>query len=177
LETLENGPLAWDFLAWGLFSNSSAPANFPNKIAAKINSTVLVPFLISISKPSRAKGWRFGDQTRGRVLGETRPHARLEDRPRTRRCRGQGESKTELQSNVVLKAGEGGLTEESLALGEQFRSISTARFTKHLGHLAPHSVTAIGAALNIASTCSFRLLARLLRQRATAAITSSSPQL
>jgi mRNA interferase MazF len=50
----------------------------------------------------------------------------------------------------VLKAGEGGLTEESLALGEQVRSISTARFTKQLGHLALHSVTAIGAALNIA---------------------------
>jgi mRNA interferase MazF len=89
----------------------------------------------------------------------------------------RGTRKTELPSNVVLKAGEGGLTEESLAHGEQFRSIITARFTKPLGHLAPHSVTAIAAALNIASTCSVRLLALLLRQRATAAITSSSPQL
>jgi mRNA interferase MazF len=62
----------------------------------------------------------------------------------------RGTRKTELPSNVVLKAGEGGLTEESLALGAQVRSISTERFTKQLGHLAPHSVTAIGAALNIA---------------------------
>jgi Growth inhibitor len=34
----------------------------------------------------------------------------------------RGTRKTELPSNVVLKAGEGGLTEESLAHGEQFRS-------------------------------------------------------
>ena len=62
----------------------------------------------------------------------------------------RGPRKIELPSNVVLKAGEGGATEESLALGEQVHSISTARFTKQLGRLAPHSVTAIGAALNIA---------------------------
>jgi mRNA-degrading endonuclease toxin of MazEF toxin-antitoxin module len=62
----------------------------------------------------------------------------------------RGTRKTALPSKVVLKAGEGGLAEESLALGEQVRSIRTARFTKQLGPLVPHSVTAIGAALNIA---------------------------
>jgi hypothetical protein len=44
----------------------------------------------------------------------------------------RGTRKTELPSNIVLKAGERGLTEESPALGEQVRSISTARFTKQL---------------------------------------------
>ncbi len=58
--------------------------------------------------------------------------------------------KTIYPSQVVLKAGEGGLTAESVALGEQVRTINTARLTKQLGHLAPHSVTAIGAALKIA---------------------------
>ncbi len=53
-------------------------------------------------------------------------------------------------SHVVLQAGEGGLTMESVALGEQVRAISTTRFIKYLGHLTPRSVTQIGAALKIA---------------------------
>ena len=55
----------------------------------------------------------------------------------------RGTRKTEFPSNVVLKAGEGSFAEEFLALGEQVRSIGTARFAKQLGHLAPHSITAI----------------------------------
>jgi mRNA interferase MazF len=58
--------------------------------------------------------------------------------------------KTIYPSQVVLKVGEGGLTAESVALGEQVRTINTARMTKQLGHLVPHSVTVVGAALKIA---------------------------
>jgi len=53
-------------------------------------------------------------------------------------------------SHVILKAGEGGLIIESVALGEQIRAISKTRLVRHLGHLAPRSITAIGAALKIA---------------------------
>jgi mRNA interferase MazF len=53
-------------------------------------------------------------------------------------------------SHVILRAGDGGLDIESVALGEQVRAISTKRLLKQLGHLAPHNVTAIAAALKIA---------------------------
>jgi mRNA interferase MazF len=58
--------------------------------------------------------------------------------------------KTIYPSQVVLKVGEGGLTAESVALGEQVRTINTARMTKQLGHLVPHCVTVVSAALKIA---------------------------
>lgn len=53
-------------------------------------------------------------------------------------------------SQVILQAGEGGLPIDSVALGEQVRAISKTRLVKQLGHLAPHSVTAIGVALKVA---------------------------
>jgi mRNA interferase MazF len=53
-------------------------------------------------------------------------------------------------SHVVLKTGDGGLTKESVALGEQVRAISTTRFIRQLGHLTPQSITEVGAALKIA---------------------------
>jgi mRNA interferase MazF len=53
-------------------------------------------------------------------------------------------------SHVVLKSGDGGLTKESVALGEQVRAIGTSRLMRHMGHLTPTSVAAIGAALRIA---------------------------
>jgi mRNA interferase MazF len=53
-------------------------------------------------------------------------------------------------SQVVLKAGDGGLSIDSIALAEQVRAISTTRFIKHLGNLTLQSVTQIGAALKIA---------------------------
>jgi mRNA interferase MazF len=52
-------------------------------------------------------------------------------------------------SQVVLKVGDGGLTKESVALGEQIRAINTGRFIKHMGQLGPASLTQIGAALRI----------------------------
>jgi mRNA interferase MazF len=52
-------------------------------------------------------------------------------------------------SHVVLKAGEGGLTKESVALGEQVRAINKTRFTTYVGHLSNNSITQIGAALKI----------------------------
>ena len=63
---------------------------------------------------------------------------------------GRENKKTIYPSHVILKSGEGGLTKESVALGELVRAINTARFIKQLGHLAPHSITAVGAALKIA---------------------------
>lgn len=53
-------------------------------------------------------------------------------------------------SQVVLKAGGGGLSIDSIALAEQVRAISTTRLIKHLGNLTPQGVTQIGAALKIA---------------------------
>jgi len=52
-------------------------------------------------------------------------------------------------SQVVLRPGDGGLSKESVALGEQVRAINTTRFLKQLGHLTPASITQIGAALKI----------------------------
>lgn len=53
-------------------------------------------------------------------------------------------------SHVILKAGEGGLKIDSVALGEQVRAVNTTRFVVQLGHLAPHSIAAIATALRIA---------------------------
>jgi mRNA interferase MazF len=52
-------------------------------------------------------------------------------------------------SHVILKTGEGGLTKESVALGEQVRAINKTRLTNYLGHLSDNSITQIGAALKI----------------------------
>jgi mRNA interferase MazF len=52
-------------------------------------------------------------------------------------------------SQVVLKAGDGGLTKESVALGEQVRAINTTRLTGYMGHLSGNSITQIGTALKI----------------------------
>ena len=53
-------------------------------------------------------------------------------------------------SQVVLKAGDGGLAIDSVALGEQVRALSKTRLVKPLGLLSPHSLAAISAALKIA---------------------------
>jgi mRNA interferase MazF len=52
-------------------------------------------------------------------------------------------------SHVVLKAGDGGLTKESVALGEQVRAINTTRLTGYIGHLSSNSLAQIGTALKI----------------------------
>ena len=53
-------------------------------------------------------------------------------------------------SQVVLKAGEGNLPIDSVALGEQVRAISQTRLAKQIGHLSEHRMSAIEAALKIA---------------------------
>jgi len=53
-------------------------------------------------------------------------------------------------SQVVLKAGDGGLTKESVALGEQVRALSAGRFRRQLGHLSAASLAQIAEALRIA---------------------------
>lgn len=52
-------------------------------------------------------------------------------------------------SQVVLPAGEAGLTKDSVALCEQVRAISHARLEKYWGSLTPQSMTRINAALKI----------------------------
>ena len=53
-------------------------------------------------------------------------------------------------SHVILQAGEGNLTKESIALGEQVRAVSKTRLGDLIGRLAPESMAAISAALKIA---------------------------
>jgi mRNA interferase MazF len=52
-------------------------------------------------------------------------------------------------SHVILKAGDGGLAIESVALTEQVRAINKSRFINYVGHLAPRSVMALESALKI----------------------------
>jgi mRNA interferase MazF len=52
-------------------------------------------------------------------------------------------------SHVVLSAGDGGLTKESVALGEQVRAINTTRFAGYMGHLSSNRMTQIASALKI----------------------------
>jgi mRNA interferase MazF len=53
-------------------------------------------------------------------------------------------------SNAEIRAGDGGLHKDSVALCEQIRSISKARLTKALGRLSNSTVMKIDAALKIA---------------------------
>ncbi len=53
-------------------------------------------------------------------------------------------------SQVLVKAGTGGLAKDSVALGEQVRAISKKRLVKYVGHLPPELMTQISAALRIA---------------------------
>jgi len=53
-------------------------------------------------------------------------------------------------SHVVIKPGDGGLTKESVALGEQVRAINTSRFIKQMGTLRTTTLVQIGVALKIA---------------------------
>jgi len=57
--------------------------------------------------------------------------------------------KTIYPSHVILKAGEGGLTKESVVLGEQVRAISTTRLVQYMGHLSGPGITQIASALKI----------------------------
>ena len=52
-------------------------------------------------------------------------------------------------SHAILKAGEGGLTMDSLALGEQVRAISASRLVKYVGHLPPQKMAEVAAVLKI----------------------------
>ena len=52
-------------------------------------------------------------------------------------------------SQVLIKRGSGGLTKDSVALGEQVRAIAK-RLSEHLGHISPEIMTQLSAALKIA---------------------------
>ncbi len=53
-------------------------------------------------------------------------------------------------SQAVLKQGDGGLTKESVALGEQVRAISSSRLIRQMGHLSRDTLSRINEALKIA---------------------------
>ena len=53
-------------------------------------------------------------------------------------------------SQVVVKAGHGGLTKDSVAMTEQVRAISKKRLGKFLGRLSPEKMAGVSAALKIA---------------------------
>lgn len=52
-------------------------------------------------------------------------------------------------NNVLIKAGEGGLTADSVALGGQVRAITKARLLQQRGSLPPQVVTQIDQILRI----------------------------
>jgi mRNA interferase MazF len=53
-------------------------------------------------------------------------------------------------SQVVIGSGTGGLSMDSVALGEQVRAIAQKRLCSYLGHLPPEIMTKISVALKIA---------------------------
>jgi len=53
-------------------------------------------------------------------------------------------------SQVLLQAGDGGLTVDSLALGEQIRAVAKSRLLRQRGSLAPQSLDKVSRALMIA---------------------------
>lgn len=53
-------------------------------------------------------------------------------------------------THILLKAGEGGLTKDSIAVAEQVRAITKSRLTTNLGHLKLEHMSLISAALKIA---------------------------
>jgi mRNA interferase MazF len=53
-------------------------------------------------------------------------------------------------SQIEIRAGDGGLRKDSVALGEQIREISKTRLTKQLGHLPVPVMAKLTAALKIA---------------------------
>ena len=53
-------------------------------------------------------------------------------------------------SQIEIRAGDGGLRKESVAMGEQVRAISKTRLTKQLGHLPGPVMAKLNAALKIA---------------------------
>ena len=57
--------------------------------------------------------------------------------------------KTIYPSHAILKAGDGGLTKDSVALGEQIRAISTNRLVRFMGRASESSMAQISSALRI----------------------------
>lgn len=53
-------------------------------------------------------------------------------------------------SQVEMKAGEAGLTSDSIALCEQVRAISKKRLLRHFGHLSNQRMSQVSASLKIA---------------------------
>lgn len=52
-------------------------------------------------------------------------------------------------SQAPIRAGDGGITVDSIALGEQVRAIDASRLAKQLGHLPVHTIAEISAVLRI----------------------------
>jgi mRNA interferase MazF len=59
-------------------------------------------------------------------------------------------SKTRIYpSRAPVRAGDGGIKADSIALGEQVRSLDASRLGKQLGHLAVHTIAEMSAVLKI----------------------------
>jgi mRNA interferase MazF len=63
---------------------------------------------------------------------------------------GRENRRTIYPSQEVLKAGEGGLRKDSVALCEQVRAISVTRLGKQMGNLGPDKMAGIADGLRIA---------------------------
>jgi len=53
-------------------------------------------------------------------------------------------------THILLKAGDGGLSKDSIAVAEQVRAITKSRLTINVGHLKLEQMSLISAALKIA---------------------------
>jgi len=52
-------------------------------------------------------------------------------------------------SQLEIKANDGGLTKDSVALCEQIRAISKSRLKKHMGHLSNRAMSLLNATIKI----------------------------
>lgn len=64
-------------------------------------------------------------------------------------CTSFREGRRVYPSQVLLRAGQGGLTVDSLAQAEQVRVVSKARLLRHRGSLSQAAITALSTALRI----------------------------
>jgi mRNA interferase MazF len=62
---------------------------------------------------------------------------------------GREHKRTTYPSQIVLRAGEGGLRKDSVALCEQIRAISKTRLVRQLGALSVARIKELSAALKI----------------------------
>ncbi len=65
-------------------------------------------------------------------------------------CTSLHEGRRVYPSQVLLRAGQGGLAVDSVGQAEQVRVVSKSRLLRHRGSLTPSAMTAVSTALRIA---------------------------